>query len=97
MAAMSDNGFDDIISKRSNVVVNLNIDLDSLSVEELIDFIIANPTCLKRPIIIDERKMQVGYNAEDIDAFLPLKLKELAIMQCTPDCPSFEDCDRHGK
>ena len=40
-----------------------------MSTNELIHFIQKNPSILKRPIMIDERRFQVGYNAEEIRAF----------------------------
>ena len=68
----SENGTDDIISKRSKIIKENQVDLDDMSVNQLIHFIQENPSILKRPIIIDERRFQVGYNAEEIRAFIPL-------------------------
>ena len=67
----SENGSDDIISKRSKVIKSLNIDLDDMTITELVEFIQENPSVLKRPIIIDDRRFQVGFNAEEIRAFAP--------------------------
>ena len=46
-----------------------------MSVAELISFIIDYPSVLKRPIIINESELQVGYNNEDITIFLPKELR----------------------
>ena len=67
----SENGTDDIISKRSKVIKEGNVDLESMTVNELIQFIQDHPSVLKRPIIMDERRFQVGYNSEEIRAFIP--------------------------
>jgi regulatory protein spx len=75
MLANSENGFDDIISTRSKVFKEKKLDPDSMSVGALIDFIIENPSVLKRPIIINESELQVGYNNEDITIFLPKELR----------------------
>lgn len=64
-------GTSEIISERSNVIKENKIDLDSLKFNELIDFIYNNPTCLKRPIIVDDKRIQVGYNSEEIRTFIP--------------------------
>ena len=48
-----------------------------MSVQELIEFIIDYPSVLKRPIIINENELQVGYNNEDITIFLPKELRNL--------------------
>lgn len=74
----SENGTDDIISKRSKIMKEGKVDIDDMSVNELIKFIQKNPSVLKRPIIIDERRFQVGYNAEEIRAFIPRELRQLA-------------------
>ncbi len=65
----SANGFDDIISTRSKVFVESGIDVDSMNYNELVDFIIKNPSILRRPIIIDDRRFQVGYDDDEITTF----------------------------
>ena len=82
----SENGTDDSISKRSKIIKENDIDIDSMSISELIKFIQENPSVLKRPIMIDERRFQVGYNAEEIRVFIPRELRKLA------ECPSSEVC-----
>lgn len=77
MLANSVNGFDDIISTRSKVFKEKKLDPDNMSVQELIEFIIDYPSVLKRPIIINENELQVGYNNEDITIFLPKELRNL--------------------
>lgn len=79
MLANSENGFDDIISTRSKVFKEKHLEPDNMSIIELVEFIINNPSVLKRPIIINENELQVGYNNEDITIFLP---KELRNREC---------------
>lgn len=93
----SDLGFEDIISTRSKVFSELGKSLEDMHTNDLIKFIIENPTVMKRPIIVDERKMQIGYNPEDITAFLPKELKEMAQSYCTDECENFGDCDIREK
>ena len=69
--ANTENGTEDIISTRSKVFQKLNIDLDELSLNELIELITEYPGLLRRPIIVDEKKMQIGFNEDEIRAFLP--------------------------
>ena len=87
----SENGTDDIISKRSKIIKENKIDIDEMSINELIHFIQKNPSILKRPIIIDERRFQVGYNAEEIRAFIPRKLRRLQECSNSDFCPQFTD------
>lgn len=84
----SENGTDDIISKRSKIIKENQIDLDALTTNELIEFIQANPSILKRPIIMDERRFQVGYNSEEIRAFIPRELRKIAECKVI-ECPRF--------
>ena len=65
----TENGTEDIISTRSNIIKSGNVKIDDMSVNELIDFIKHNPSILKRPIVVDSSKIQVGYNEEDAKDF----------------------------
>jgi regulatory protein spx len=71
MLAKSENGTEDIISTRSKIIKDQNLDVENMSVKELIMFIRENPSVLKRPIMVDERRIQVGYNEEEIRTFIP--------------------------
>ena len=88
----SENGADDIISKRSKVITDSNIDIDDMSVSELIRFIQSNPSVLKRPIIMNEKSFQVGYDSEEIGVFIPEELRRIAMHSCSPGCPNYEGC-----
>jgi regulatory protein spx len=66
MLKNTENGFEDIISTRSKYLQENNIDIESLKYSELEQLIIDNPSILKRPIIVDDNKLQIGYNEEDI-------------------------------
>lgn len=93
----SENGTDDIISKRSKIIKENKVDIDDMSVNQLIHFIQENPSILKRPIIIDERRFQVGYNAEEIRAFIPRELRKLQECNNSDYCPQFRDIPQEMK
>lgn len=83
----SENGFDDIISLRSKVIKDNNIDIQELKFSEIEKLILENPSILKRPIIIDNRKFQVGYNDEEIRVFMPKELRKLIMCgSCMNNC-----------
>ncbi|MGL4949563.1 MAG: Spx/MgsR family RNA polymerase-binding regulatory protein [Anaeroplasmataceae bacterium] len=90
MLEHTENGFDDIISTRSKIILNNNIDIESMKFNELVDFIIKNPSILKRPIIVDERMFQAGYDDDEISAFRPRELRKM--LECK-HCEKIEDCD----
>ncbi|CAM4058796.1 MULTISPECIES: transcriptional regulator SpxA [Bacillaceae] len=72
---MTEDGTDEIISTRSKIFQKLNIDLESLPLQQLFDLIQKNPGLLRRPIIMDEKRLQVGYNEDEIRRFLPRKVR----------------------
>lgn len=77
MLLNAENGFDDIISTRSKVFKEKELDIEDMLMSELKEFIMENPSVLKRPIIVDETRMQVGYNEEEIRIFIPTRLREM--------------------
>ena len=81
MLANSENGFEDIISTRSKILKEKKLDPENMSVQALVNFIIEYPSVLKRPIIINESELQVGYNNEDITIFLPKELRNSDVFQ----------------
>ncbi|CAM3310988.1 transcriptional regulator SpxA [Nosocomiicoccus ampullae] len=74
---MTEDGTDEIISTRSKAFQKLNVDIDSLPMNELYELIMENPGMLRRPIIIDHKRLQVGYNEDEIRRFLPRKVRTL--------------------
>ena len=76
---MTENGTEEIISTRSRTFQNLKINLDDLSIDQLIDLVEKNPSLLRRPIIMDDRRLQVGCNEDEIRRFLPRKVRRLEL------------------
>lgn len=72
---LSEDGTEDIISTNSKTYKQLEVDLDDLPLNQLYDLIIKNPLMLRRPIIQDHKRLQIGYNEEEIRSFLPRKLR----------------------
>jgi len=95
LLSRTDNGSDDLISKRSKIIQENHIDIDSMTTDELVKFIVNNPSILKRPIIIDDKNMQFGYDQEEIETFKPEELREY--MNCECNCPHFDTCGKVRK
>lgn len=81
--SFTENGTEDIISTRSKVFQKLDIDIDELSIMDLIDLIAKNPSLLRRPIIMDSKRMQIGFNEDEIRAFLPRDYRKQELRQAT--------------
>lgn len=81
--SFTENGTEDIISTRSKVFQMLEVDVDELSISQLIELIASNPSLLRRPIIIDSKRMQIGFNEDEIRAFLPRDYRKQELRQAT--------------
>ncbi|MFS0752036.1 Spx/MgsR family RNA polymerase-binding regulatory protein [Oceanobacillus sp. 1P07AA] len=73
---MTVEGTDEIISTRSKIFKELNLNLDELPLQTLLELIHEHPRLLKSPILMDEKRFQVGYHEDDIRQFLPRKTRE---------------------
>ncbi|GEP19729.1 transcriptional regulator SpxA [Pediococcus argentinicus] len=78
---MTENGTEEIVSKRSKVFQKLDTDLDDLPLQKLCDLIQSNPGLLRRPIMIDDKRLQVGYNEDEIRRFLPREVRQLELAE----------------
>ncbi|MFR4176762.1 transcriptional regulator Spx [Pseudolactococcus raffinolactis] len=72
----TENGTEDIISTRSKVFQKLNVDVDDLTINQLLILISEHPSLLRRPIIMDDKRMQIGFNEDEIRAFLPRSYRQ---------------------
>lgn len=75
--AKTENGIASIVSSKNRYAKSLECDIEELSVNEVIDIITANPRILKSPILIDDKRLQVGYKEDDIRAFLPRAVRNV--------------------
>ena len=73
--SMTEDGTDEIIAINSNDFKNLAIDIEQLSIQELYNLIQQHPRMLRSPILLDEKRIQVGYNEMDIRRFIPRKVR----------------------
>lgn len=78
---MTEEGTEEIISTRSKVFQELDVDLDDLPLNELLELIQNNPGLLRRPIMLDDKRLQVGFNEDEIRRFLPREVRELELRQ----------------
>ncbi len=82
---MTVEGTDEIISTRSKVYKDLNLDIESLPLQELLELIQKHPRLLRSPIMVDDKRLQVGYHEDDIRQFLPRKTREYQWLQWRMD------------
>ncbi|MBR3265236.1 MAG: Spx/MgsR family RNA polymerase-binding regulatory protein [Erysipelotrichaceae bacterium] len=65
----SSNGTDDIISRRSHLVKDSDLKIDDMHLSELISYIMNNRSLLKRPILINENYLSIGYDPDELSVF----------------------------
>lgn len=72
---LTEEGATEIISTRSKTFQDLNINIDELSLNEFYQLIIEHPLMLRRPIMLDEKRLQIGFNDEEIRKFSPRSVR----------------------
>ena len=77
--SLTETGTKEIISYRSQAYQELDVELESLSMTQLLNLFIEQPSLIRRPILLDERRLQIGYNEEDIRCFLPRDVRRLEL------------------
>jgi regulatory protein spx len=78
---MTEDGTDEIISTRSKVFQKLDVNIEQLPMKDLFNLIQKNPGLLRRPIILDEKRLQVGYNEDEIRRFLPRTVRTFQLRE----------------
>ena len=89
-----ENGTEDIISVRSKAFQQLGCDIDDLSVSALLDIVRKSPSILKRPIMISEKSMVVGYDDDEITTMVPQALRNVVRDSCNQSCPNYPLCGK---
>ena len=76
---MTEDGTEEIISTRSKVYHDLHVNIDDLPLKDLLDLVQRHPGLLRRPIVMDEKRLQVGNNEDEIRRFLPHEVRALEL------------------
>lgn len=78
---LTEEGTEDIISTRSKAFLELDIELSELHLNDFFDMVQEQPGLLRRPIIIDEKRLQIGFNEDEIRRFLSREVRALELMK----------------
>lgn len=79
--SLTEEGTSELISYRSQAYQGLTRDIEDLSLNELLDLFEQEPSLIRRPIIMDDRRLQIGYNEEEIRCFLPRKVRAMELAE----------------
>ena len=77
--SMTEDGTSEIISTRSRAYEHHKGTFDDMSVSEFLEIVQEHPSLLRRPIMIDEKRLQVGFSEDEIRCFLPRKIRRIAL------------------
>ena len=72
---MTENGTEDIVSTRSKAYSELDIELSELPLNQFFGLVKDQPGILRRPILMDDKRLQIGYNEDEIRRFLPREVR----------------------
>ncbi|WP_445449084.1 Spx/MgsR family RNA polymerase-binding regulatory protein [Enterococcus lactis] len=71
LLSLTESGFDDILCFRSKYYKEIRGEFEEYSLEEALNTIIENPSLLKKPIITDGKKIEIGFSKESLRCFIP--------------------------
>ncbi|MDR3241530.1 MAG: transcriptional regulator Spx [Lactobacillaceae bacterium] len=81
--SLTEGGTEEIISVRSKLFSDMKTAVDDLTLNEMINLIQQYPALIKRPLLVDEKCLQVGYNEDEIRCFLPRRVRRAELARLT--------------
>ncbi|MFQ6324185.1 ArsC/Spx/MgsR family protein [Lactococcus garvieae] len=77
---LSDDGFTAILKgKAGNDIERMKNEVQQMNFSEAVDFILVHTELLKVPIILDENKLMIGFNSEEIRKFTSRAYRRLEV------------------
>ncbi|ASZ06740.1 transcriptional regulator Spx [Enterococcus thailandicus] len=73
--AATEGGVEDIISTRSKIYEKLCLDFNELTLKQMIVLFKEYPSLIRRPILIDDKRILIGFNEDEIRSFVPRKIR----------------------
>ena len=70
--------------------------MDQIPLRELYELMSKYPGMLKRPIIVDEKRLQIGYNEDEIRRFLPRRVREYQMREIRRLVNNLEMCEQNA-
>lgn len=67
----TESGLNSILSIRSKWYSQFSVNMENLSLKEAIQKLCEHPELIKRPIIMDDHKIQIGFNTVEMRKFIP--------------------------
>ncbi|MDM5302472.1 transcriptional regulator MgsR [Bacillus vallismortis] len=64
--SLTTEGIDEILATRSQTFKDLNLNIEEMTVNEVLELLIEKPKLLRRPILVDNKKLVIGYNPGEL-------------------------------
>lgn len=64
--SLTTEGIDEILATRSQTFKNLNLNIEEMTVNEVLELLIEKPKLLRRLILVDNKKLVIGYNPGEL-------------------------------
>ncbi|MCY7917664.1 transcriptional regulator MgsR [Bacillus vallismortis] len=64
--SLTTEGIDEILATRSQTFKKLNLNIEEMTVNEVLELLIEKPKLLRRPILVDNKKLVIGYNPGEL-------------------------------
>lgn len=64
--SLTTEGIDEILATRSQTFKNLNLNIEEMTVNEVLELLIEKPKLLRRPILVDNKKLVISYNPGEL-------------------------------
>ena len=77
--SLSENGFHDVLKSLNKSGARLTEQvkiIERLGFADAIDFVVSHTNVLRTPIVMDEHKLVIGYNAENMRVFLSREYRD---------------------
>ncbi|MCM3002463.1 Spx/MgsR family RNA polymerase-binding regulatory protein [Priestia koreensis] len=76
LLSLTTEGIDELLAKRSQEYKSLDVDVEAMSLSEVVQLMIEQPRLLRRPILTDGKKLVVGYNESALKNLVKRKMRE---------------------
>jgi len=79
LLSLTEAGVEELVSEQSKLYKKLRRNkllTDTMPLNEWLEFMLKNPYLLRTPIIMDEKKLQVGFNVDEIRKFIPRRIRK---------------------
>lgn len=73
---LSEDGTESLVSTRSFAYKQFQDKINSMKIGELLELLEAHPEMIRRPIMVDQRRLQIGFNDDEIRRFLPRDIRK---------------------